>query len=76
MSLSLLGVIAPMHKFVGPELTVWLLIFGSCAVVQWRTQLKSKREDSDTPERQSPDTQADPLAGQVRDSRDCGGQGN
>src|ERR1700733_15584072 len=42
---------------------LYLLIFGSCAVVEWRSHLKSKREHSEWKERQSPNADADPTQG-------------
>jgi hypothetical protein len=41
---------------VWPELVVWLLILGGCALMEWRTWLKKKRELLEAKERRSPDT--------------------
>jgi hypothetical protein len=53
------GEVAGAQKSVWPELAVFLLMFGSCALIEWRARLKKKRE-LESKERRSPNTEADP----------------
>jgi hypothetical protein len=50
-SISQIAVVS--KTLVWPELVVWLLIFGGCALMEWRTRLKKKRELLEAKERRS-----------------------
>ena len=43
LAISNWGPVSPEQTSVWPELAVCLLIFGSCAFLQWRGNIKAKR---------------------------------
>lgn len=67
VAVTIWGVVFLTQRFGWPVLAVYLLLVGSCAVIEWKRHLAWKRDAFDWQRRQSPNTAVEPPPATISD---------